>query len=278
MHYLIYMITVIESLLQVQSVQNPEIENYLATLPDTIQISVKAETLDGKLIFEKNSEKRLPSASIIKVPILIELLTQAERGKIDWNEVYVLKANDKVGGAGNIQHQKNGTTFTIQELALEMIKASDNTATNIIIRKVGMENVNHFLKLNKLENTSLQRKMMDFEAIKNGRQNYTSAADMNRIYQLLLKRQFLSEEWTSECLKILEECEDESTIPSMLPQNLKIAHKTGTLDYVRGDASIIYTNSNDIILSIFVEGFSSMHQAEKIIGTLAKLIYNSNES
>ncbi|MEM6376830.1 MAG: serine hydrolase [Bacteroidota bacterium] len=248
------------------------LETYLNNLPNEIEVSIKAERYNGEILFEQNANKKVPSASIIKVPILIELLKKVGNGDLKWNELYVLRAADIVGGAGNLQEQKPGFQISIKELAEKMIILSDNTATNILIRKVGMEKVNDFIRTQQLKQTTLQREMMDFDAIKEGRQNYTSAADMNQLYTSLLDQQLLSKKGTKRTLKLLAKCEDTSTIPRLLPKRLKIAHKTGTLDYLRGDAGIIYTKGTPIILSVFVEKFDSLAQAEEIIGEVSKYI------
>jgi beta-lactamase class A len=74
-------------------------------------------------------------------------------------------------------------------------------------------------------------------------------------------------------LNILLACADKSTIPSMLPEGTRVAHKTGTLAYVRGDAGIILSQ-NPLIMSIFVENFESLDQADEIIGKIARLAYD----
>ena len=242
--------------------QSQDLTIYLSSLPSTINISIKTETSNGQSIFEQNPNEQVPSASIIKIPILIALMQQIEAGKIQWQEKYLLKDTDKVGGAGNIQFQESGISYTIKSLALEMIKESDNTATNILINKVGMNNVNQLIGDLGLKQTKLHRLMMDFEAIKEGRQNYTSATDMNQLFKLLLNQQLLSKKWSKKAIKVLEQCADDNTIPSLLPKKTKIAHKTGALNYIRGDSGIIFQGNNTIIISIFVENFSSFEEAE----------------
>lgn len=273
MNHWIYLMVVLGMLLTKTELTTAQsLETYLSSLPDTTEVSIKAERYNGTILFEQNPNKKVPSASIIKVPILIELLRKVEDGQLKWNEPYILKAEDIVGGAGELQHQAAGSIISIKELARKMIQLSDNTATNILIREAGMEKVNDFLKSEQLKQTMLQREMMDFDAIKEGRQNYTSAADMNQIYKRLLDQALLSKKWTKKAMKLLLGCEDKSTIPRMLPEKLKIAHKTGTLAYFRGDAGIVFTKNGPILLSVFVEKFDSLGQAEEIIGMVSKWV------
>ncbi len=255
--------------------QNPPFEQYFASLPDSIKVSMKAETEDGKLIFEHNPNRQVPAASTIKVAILVELMNRIANKQVGWKTKHKLLKTDKVGGAGQIQHATDGTIFNFKELATLMIQLSDNTATNIIIRRLGMEKVNDFLALYGLTQTSLQREMMDFEAIKEGRQNYTSASEMNQLFALLLGNGLLNKKDTKRALKILKGCEDKEGIPLMIPDDVVIAHKTGTLSYLRGDTGIIFSKKQIIILSIFVEGFKSLEEANTIIATTAKMVYTS---
>ncbi|MEM1328470.1 MAG: serine hydrolase [Bacteroidota bacterium] len=248
---------------------------YLNNLPESLNISIHAQMADGKILYTKSPDRRVPAASIIKVPILIELMRQAEAKQLKLKEKYTLQESDIVGGAGNIQKQPVGTTFTLQALAIEMIKESDNTATNILIRKIGMTKVNDLLHRQRLTQTSLQREMMDFAAIDKGRQNYTSAEEMNTLLKRLLNNELLSKKYTKKALLILRQCADTTTIPRYLPTTLDIAHKTGTLDYVRGDSGILFLKDNQLILSIFVENFSTFEEAEEVIGRIAKMLYFS---
>lgn len=253
--------------------QTEQLTTYLSDLPTSIRVSVQAEKLDNTFTFNHRADQQVPAASIIKVPILITLLQQAEAEQLHLKGKYRLQAGDKVGGAGTLQQAADGERISYYDLAIKMIVESDNTATNILIRKVGMENVNTFLAAQNLPNTSLQRLMMDFEAIAQGQQNYTSATEMNKLLSRLAQGKLLSKKMTRKAIKILLQCEDETTIPSQLPDSLKIAHKTGTLDYVRGDAALIFMKKNTLVLSIFVEGFSFFEEAERVIGEVAKLVY-----
>ena len=253
--------------------QHQQLEHYLASLSDAIHVSMKAEASDGTLIFEHDSKRRVPSASTIKVAILMELMNSISKNEIGWKTKHSLLKTDKVGGSGQLQHAKDGSIFSFGQLAKRMIQSSDNTATNIIIRQLGMERVNRFLTSNGLTQTRLQREMMDFEAIKYGQQNYTSAFEMNQLFAMLLNDRLLNKKDARRALKLLKGCEDKDAIPKMLPPNVTIAHKTGTLDYLRGDTGILFAKDQTILLSVFVEGFTSFEEADTIIATLAKMVY-----
>ena len=111
------------------------------------------------LEFTVNADLLFPTASIIKVPILLEFYNQVAASDLDPNEVHGLRENVKVGGSGVLQFMSEETRLTLEDWAKLMINLSDNTATNYMIDVVGMENVNDLLERLGLEKTRLLRKM-----------------------------------------------------------------------------------------------------------------------
>ncbi|MCC5938307.1 MAG: serine hydrolase [Lunatimonas sp.] len=246
---------------------------YLATLPDEVQVSFQVGTPDAVSVAGQEWEKQVPSASIIKVPILIAFMQDVQEGKRSLSEEIVLEESDRVGGAGELQFQTPGSTYTLELLAREMIRISDNTATNLLIQTVGMERIRDWLRQHGFRHTQLNRLMMDFGAIAEGRQNYTSAEEMVRMLLELFAGKYLDPAGTSFVLELLTDCADRDAMPSKLPIGTAVAHKTGTLDYVRGDAGLLL-GENPLALCVFVEGFSSLEQADEIIGNISRLVFD----
>lgn len=247
-------------------------ESFLQQFPDQLEISLLVQNDKGEILLQQQANKTIPSASIIKIPILIALMEKVESGEIHLDSLYSLQAKDKVGGAGEMQHLPDGSRLTFRYLTEEMIRISDNTATNILIRTIEMDYIQNWLKENGYEVTQLNRIMMDFKAIEEGRQNYTSPQEINDILLNLWNGKWLKEDSRAEIMHWLKGCADNSTIPSQLPAGTVVAHKTGTLDYVRGDAGIIF-GDKPLILSVFVENFESTEEAEAIIGKIALKAY-----
>ncbi len=248
------------------------LEKYLIELDPEIQVSMKLQDQKGNVLYEKNSNKIVPSASVIKIPILLSLLDSKDKKQVKLNEKYKLQPNDIVGGSGDIQFENPFKSLTYLFLAQKMIGVSDNTATNIIIEKLGMQQIQQNIDDWQLKDTHLNRKMMDFEAIKVGKQNFCTAEDINSLLIKLLNKELLSIKSGKQAIEILLNCEDKTTIPRNIPKNIPIAHKTGTLDYVRGDAGIIFSK-NILVLTVFVENFESLEQAEIIIGRIAECCF-----
>jgi beta-lactamase class A len=131
------------------------------------------------------------------------------------------------------------TKLDYRELLRQMIISSDNTAANVIIRRVGMDAVNAEAKALDLKATRLQRIMMDLDAAKEGRDNYTSADDLAKLLQMVYDGTFVDRQSSKLMLEILERQEDNDCISKGLPSGTKFAHKTGSGTTVLHDGGIV---------------------------------------
>lgn len=156
----------------------------------------------GEKIFV-NEGQVYPSASIIKLWILWKLYKEAEKGNINLDKEIILKEEHKTGGFGILQDLHAGLNLSIRDLAILMIILSDNTATNMLIDYLGMDAINQEIKELGMENTILQRRMMDLEAKAKGLDNYTSVMDTYYILKLIAEGSEISSEYREEMIKIL---------------------------------------------------------------------------
>lgn len=256
-----------------KKVNKAKIEIYLSKLPAAFKVTMSVESIDGKVYFSHRADEQVPSASVIKIPILIELMEKVKTHEIDLDKIHTLTNAEKTGGSGILANFAEGKQLTIREIAQEMIRSSDNTATNILIHKIGMEAINlNLVKLGMIK-TRLNRLMMDTEAVKQGRENYINVVEINSLMRLIFNKKVATPTLCDEMISMLKNCADSATIPRNLPKDLIIAHKTGSLPYVRGDAAIIYT-PKPFIISIFIEGFNNEPAVEKAIGDLAEICWN----
>lgn len=255
-----------------KKINKTQILDYISKLPTNIKVTMALENIDGKPYFEYRTDVKVPSASVIKVPILMSLMEKVQANEISLSKVHRLMNAEKAGGSGVLMNASEGKKLTIREIAQEMIRTSDNTATNILIREIGMETINQNLTKWGATKTQLNRVMMDIEAVKQGRENYINVLEINALLRMIYDKRVATPTLCDEMISMLKNCEDKTTIPSQLPQELEIAHKTGTLAYVRGDAALVFT-PQPFVLSIFVEGFDKEATAEKIIGDLAKICW-----
>jgi beta-lactamase class A len=189
-------------------------------------------------------------ASSIKIAILAELYRQAQQGKLKLTDLYTLQQSDLVGGSGIAEALTPGTTrLTIRDVAALMISVSDNSATNIIIDRVGMENVNALLDSLGLTHTRLRRKMMDLKAAGEGRENVASPRELMLLLEALYRGKVLNKQFTEDFFKLLS-IHKESYIPRELPEDLRVANKPGELEGVRNDSGIVFTGSRPFVISV----------------------------
>ncbi len=248
------------------------LDAYISQLPAGVRVNLQVESLKGRVYASRAADEAVPSASVIKIPILVELMEQVKAGKLDLDDTYVLLATDKTGGSGIIAQYADGTKMTINELARLMMVASDNTATNILIRKVGREAVNERMKQFGFPGLQLHRVMMDTAAVARGIDNHVTTRDINALLRLIYNHKVANKALCERMMSFLLQNEDKTTLPRFIPQTVRVAHKTGGLTYVRGDAGIVFT-ANPFVISVFVRGIET-EKAEKIIGEIGEICYN----
>lgn len=208
--------------------------------------------------FDINGDKQIASASMIKLLILAELLQQVADGELSLDEQLTVASQDIVGGTGIIQNYGSGS-YSVEKLARLMIAESDNTATNVLIDKLGMGAVNGEAERLGLSNTVLARKMMDTAAQAAGRENYTSANDLGAILRLIAKDELVSPKYSKLAKQFLLEQSDNEGLAQGL-QDESFGHKTGTLSNQRHDGGIVYgDNGAEYVLVVMTQdmGISS---------------------
>jgi beta-lactamase class A len=155
-----------------------------------------------------------------------------------------------VGGSGITSVLTPGQTrLTLRDVAGLMISVSDNSATNVIIDRIGMENVNALLDSLGLTHMRLRRKMMDVKAAEEGRENISSPSEMVMLLEALYRGKVLNKSMTEDFFNMLS-VHKESYIPRELPEDLKVANKPGELEGVRNDSGIVFTGKRPYAISV----------------------------
>jgi len=222
-----------------------------------------------------NENHAVPAASLVKVPIMAIYFRNASKGKIDLQEKLTMKSSDKVGGSGKLRYKRSGTEIPISELIELMITKSDNTATNMLINRLGMDYLNQELKKMGLKNTNLSRLMMHMEKRDKGIENYTTAKDMALIFKRMYRGRLFSRDISNRCIEILKNQKSKNRIPAKLPKNTVVAHKTGLERSVCHDTGIIYTDNGDIIICVLTSHKNGNSWPSKIFtSNVARLAYD----
>jgi len=208
-------------------------------------------------------------ASSIKIAVLGNLYLQAQQGKLKLTDLYTVQASDLVPDSDIMGGLTPGVTrVTLRDLATMMVGVSDNSATNVLIDRVGMENVNAMLDSLGLAHTRLRRKMMDLDAARQGRENISTPREMMTLLEDIHKGKVLNKESTADFFKVLSTNKN-SWIPRDLPADVKIANKPGALEGVRNDSGIVLVEGRPYVICVMTAFLTNERDGEQAISKVS---------
>lgn len=249
-----------------------KIRDFIETQNGNVAVVVRNLKTNEEIKINENMV--FPSASTIKLTIMSELFNKINEGSLKLNDTIELTEDMKTGGDGILKELNYGHKFTLQEILTLMIIVSDNMATNILINLLGMNNINETIQNLGLENTKLQRHMMDSQAAKEGRENFITANDLARILELIYKGKDVNEKYSDIMLAILKRQQVRGRLDLYLPEEVVIAHKTGDLDNLEHDGGIIYLPNMEYIICVLTNETKSNKDGREIIGKISKMVYH----
>jgi beta-lactamase class A len=236
---------------------------------------VVVKDLDKNWEINANKGLRIPSASMVKIPIMMSYFYAANEKKLSLQDAVEIRNSDKVAGSGALKFEMPGKAFTIEELIGRMITESDNTAANMLINRLGLDSLNAYFKKLGLKNTNLSRKMMDFKERKQGVENYTTVGDISYLLEQLYRGRFLNAEASRQCIEILARQKMKDRIPKKLPAGIIVAHKTGLENFLCHDAGIVYTDKGNFLIAVLTKHRNrTAQEAKSAIADISLLTYN----
>lgn len=245
------------------------IRSLAENLPGKIGIAVM-DLVTGEQ-FAYNADLPVIAASVIKVPIMAEAFRQKEAGLLSFAEEITVHAEDCLPSCGVLTYMHRDITVQIGDLVTLMIILSDNTATNLLIDRLGMENINAMIESIGLTQTCCNRKLFQPELSAQGIQNYITAGDMCRMLQLLHEGKVVSAEASAEMLRILGNQRLNGKMPFFLhSMDIRCAHKTGEDDGITHDVGIIYAEHP--VIFCFVSEETDVPAAERAIQDIAAIV------
>ncbi|MGE5630568.1 MAG: serine hydrolase [Caulobacteraceae bacterium] len=244
----------------------------IKTLKGTIGIYYKNLSTGNTISLNEN--KGIISASVIKLPILVEAFHQMEKGAISKNDMVALCESDKMPFCGALSYMHNGLEVTVEDLCNLMIILSDNTATNMLIKLLGFDNINGYMRELGLKNSVLGRLLFDEEADKKGFRNIVSAEDIGMLYELMWEGKLVSPEASRQMLAILKQQQINHKIPTRLDEGGAVAHKTGEDTGITHDTGIVYAKEPFILCILSEE--TNVAETNDFIGALAYQAYIEN--
>jgi len=237
--------------------------------------------------FAINGDEVFHAASTMKTPVMVEVFKQSLAGKFSLQDSLLVKNEFKsiVDGSSYSLDVKDdgddkiyfliGQKRMIYDLIYDMITVSSNLATNLLIEFVGPENVTQTMKEYGLEKIKVLRGVEDLKAYELGWNNTVTADDLMKLYELIATHQILSKQICEEMIKILLDQKFKDKIPKYLPENVKVAHKTGSISKVEHDSGIIFLpDGRKYILVILSKQLDDNEKGKETIARISKFIYD----
>jgi beta-lactamase class A len=222
--------------------------------------------------FGSNDDFVFPQGSAIKIPILMEVYKQEGEGRFRLTDKLEVSSTHQVGGSGVLKELGDSTSeLAIRDLAVLMVLVSDNTATNILIDLVGMENVNRTMQSLGLEKTRLRRRMIDQAASLRGDENTSTPAEAARIMEMLYEGEFLGRNESDEILSILRK-RKRGGVNSVLPGNIPVPFKPGGIAGVSTEWAIVELPERPYIV-VVMENFGLDDEASELIAQISRTAY-----
>lgn len=287
------------------------LQELVNAFPGTMGVAVR-DIATGQTI-SINGDRMFPMASAYKIPILVEVFRQAEAKKFSLEDRIQLADSDRTLGSGILTLMSPGLSPTIKDLATLMIILSDNQATDILLNKVGAENVTATMRSFGLKNIRVDRTtfemirdylaLMDTSAAGKSKEqlmnrprldtatpervaqadaafakiekDVASPLDMARLLEKIVRGEAASEASCRQMMTILNRQQFNHRLPRYLPEGTGFAHKTGTIGSTTNDAGVMFVRGNPIALVVFtVDKRAGRGDVEEQMGRLARVVYD----
>lgn len=231
----------------------------------------------GEPIAAIRENTQVVSASTIKVPILCCALQDVMEGKLSLAQELPITPDNFCDDTSVFEPGYKQDKCSLWELLYWMIVSSDNTATNTVISLLGCDHINRYCESVGLTQSCVQRKMLDFKAIEEGRNNYTSPVDQYRIYALLYHGKLLNEELREVAFDLLRRSRSFGSLLRYIPDAVTVLHKPGGLDHLDHDAGIFLLEDRPYYLGVFTwdgPALDGENYQMQLIGQLSRIVYD----
>jgi beta-lactamase class A len=222
------------------------------------QVAIAVKNLATGESYYQSADEVMPTASLIKLPVMVEVYQQVAEGKVKLSDMVTLHEADKVPGSGILTyHFSEGATFPLRDAVRLMIAYSDNTATNLILDRIGVASTGKRMAGWGFPNTRINAKVyrgsttsIDPARTKKYGLGSTTAREMAELLERLYRGKLVSPEACKEMIGHLKQCQDKEKIKRFLPARIEVAHKTGAVSDVRTDAGILYLPGGPVVLCV----------------------------
>ena len=246
-----------------------EIPERLAALPGEIGFYYKNLSTGEQLGWHEREQ--FEAASVIKLPLYAVLMKLRHEGALDFSETLLCREEDKLPSCGALQYFTGEPRVDIYTLCGLMITLSDNSATNLLIRRMGMEFLNAQFQAIGLRDTHLERLLFDSAASARGLENRIVPAEIGGLLERIARRSFVSPEISEEMELLLRRQQIKHKIPGYLPRGTAVAHKTGEDAGLTNDVGIVFAPQPFVLC--FASNHTDVPAAERCLRELALCLY-----
>jgi beta-lactamase class A len=227
--------------------------------------------------WQRNGDRQFRAASVVKIPIMIEIFRQVERGERSLDDRFVLAAGDKAAGGGVLLHLHEGIELTLNDLIYLMIAISDNSATNVLIHMAGMDRVNALMRELGMQRSNLGREMKGRPAIEGEQENFATPEDYTRVVAAILDGTAAGSDSCAAMIAVLQKQQNPSRIARFLPEDESIrwGTKTGSNRDVTHDVGFVQSPDGTLVMAVMCEGFPDVHTGERMIGEIARAAFDT---
>jgi beta-lactamase class A len=249
-------------------------------------VGVAFRTLDGGLEWFSRADDVFHAASTMKIPVMIELFHQVREGKLKLDDPLAVKNEFHSLADGSVYtlnpaddseadlYKAVGQTRTLGQLCELMITVSSNLATNLLVEKLGVDNIRATVHALHADGMSVLRGVEDNKAYEKGMNNTTTARGLLILLEAIAKGQAVDPDSSRQMVDILARQKFNEAIPAGVPPGTRVAHKTGELTKVHHDAAIVYA-PRPFVLVILVRGLSESKDSAALMADITRRIYQS---
>jgi beta-lactamase class A len=232
------------------------------------RVGALARTAGGEILLEHDADGAYPSASVIKIPLVMTLYADAAEGRLDLGER--VATGERVDGSGVLRDLRDVAELSLRDLAALMIGLSDNTATNRLIERVTVERVAVRMAEWGVRTTALRRRMYDFDAAKRGLENVATARELGSLTARLVAGECVDRATSDAVLALMDRCDDDRKLRRYLAPGAKVPSKSGTLDASANDVAVFAGERGTVIVAAFCSEVTERLAAEHLLGILGR--------
>jgi beta-lactamase class A len=251
-------------------------------------VGIAFETLDGRLTWSSRGDDVFHAASTMKIPVMIELFHQVREGKVKLSDPLPIKNEFHSLVDGSVftlgpgddsetdLYKAIGQTRTLNQLCDLMVTVSSNFATNLLIQKLGIENIRTTVTSLRADGMDIKRGVEDQKAFDKGLNNTTTPRGLVTLLVAIANGKAVDADSSAQMVEILERQKFNEGIPAGVPKNIRVAHKTGEITKIHHDAGIVYS-ARPFVIVVLVRGMEDFKQSSALIADVTHDLYQASQ-